>query len=73
MSRDYPIVTVEEAREILGSDAIRMTDEEIVEVITTLDLLARDALETARNKLRLENDTEDLAQLIYDIYQDKKK
>jgi hypothetical protein len=72
MNRDRLIVTVEEARTILGSDASSMTDEEITEVISSLDIMAKDALETAQAKLRMKKDANDLANLIYDIYQDKK-
>ncbi len=67
-----PIISVAEAREILGSDASRMTDAEIEELITTLDLLAKDALAMARKQIRMKNDAEDMANLIYDINQDKK-
>jgi hypothetical protein len=73
MSRDNLTVSVEEAREILGTDAVGMSDEDIIEVISTLDLMAKDALETARYQLRMKKDATDLANLIYDIYQDKKR
>lgn len=68
-----PIISVKEARKILGSDSIGMTDEQILEVINTLDLLAEDSLKKARIQLRMKRDASDLAELIYDIYQDKKK
>jgi hypothetical protein len=73
MSSDNLIISVEEARKILGSAATAMSDEEIIEVISTLDIMAKDALETARNKLHMKKDATDLANLIYDIYQDKKE
>jgi hypothetical protein len=73
MSGDNLIVSLEEARKILGADAVNMTDEEIIEVVSTLDILAKDALQTARTKLRMKNDAKELATLIYDIYQDKKR
>jgi hypothetical protein len=73
MSADKLIVSVEEARKILGSDAANMTDDEIIEVISTLDIMAKGALETARMKLRMKHDARELATLIYDIYQDKKR
>ncbi len=68
-----PIVSIKEAREILGANATGMSDDEILEVITTLDLLAKDALEQARTRLRMKRDAKDLANLVYDIYQDKEK
>jgi hypothetical protein len=73
MSSDNLIISVEEARKILGSAATAMSDEEIIEVISTLDIMAKDALETARYKLHMKKDATDLANLIYDIYQDKKE
>jgi hypothetical protein len=73
MSGDNLIVSVKEARKILGSDAANMTDDEIIEVISTLDIMAKGALETARTKLRMKQDARELATLIYDIYQDKKR
>lgn len=68
-----PIISVEEAREILGDVASRMSDEELTETIKTLDLLAKDALEQARREVQMKADARDLAELIYDIYQDKKR
>ncbi|HTE57193.1 MAG TPA: hypothetical protein VK694_00460 [Verrucomicrobiae bacterium] len=73
MSDNNLIISIEEAREILGSDAQGMSDEEITQVISTLDILAKDALELAKLQLRRKKDAKDLANLIYDIYQDKKK
>jgi len=73
MDTNKPVVSVEEAREILGLDAVGMSDEDIVNVITTLDLMAKDALQLAREQLHRKRDAKDLANLIYDIYQDKKK
>ena len=70
--RDKPIVSVKEAREILGKDADSMTDEEILNVINTLDLLAKDALEQAKRKIRMKKDAKALAELTYDIYKEKK-
>lgn len=72
MSKNNLPVSVDEARNILGSDATGMSDEEITDVITTLDIMAKDALEVAQTKLRMKRDAKDLANLIYDIYQDKK-
>ena len=71
--RDKPIVSVKEAREILGKDADSMTDAEILNVINTLDLLAKDDLEQAKRKIRMKKDAKALAELTYDIYKDSKK
>lgn len=68
---DKPIISVKEARKLLGKDARKMTDEEVLETINTLDVMANDALVQARKK-QMERDSMDLANLIYDIYQDKK-
>ena len=68
-----PIISVKEARKILGSDAVEMSDEEIEQVVATLHSLAKSALDDAKTKLRMKKDAKDLANLIYDIYQDKKK
>jgi hypothetical protein len=50
-----------------------MSDDEILNVITTLDLMAKDALQHAREQLHRKRDAKAMASLIYDIYQDKKK
>ena len=65
-------VTVREARRILGKDADGMTDAEITEVVSTLTMLARDTLETARLKMLRKRDAKRLAELIYDVYKDEK-
>jgi hypothetical protein len=61
------IISVEEARAILGQSAENMSDEHITELISTLDLLAKDALELARKR-----DAIALGEVIYDCYQDEK-
>jgi hypothetical protein len=71
MPHNKPVMSVKEARKILGDDAVGMSDDEIAGVIDTLDLLAKDALEMAKNKIRMKKDASDLANLIYDIYQDE--
>lgn len=48
-----PIMSVEEAREILGDNAAGMTDEQIIETINTLDLIAKDALNKAKKQIIL--------------------
>jgi hypothetical protein len=63
------IISVEEAREILGSEAEKMTDEQLIDLIQTLDVLAVEALRQAREKRK--EDAMAMAQLIYDIYGDK--
>ena len=68
-----PNVSVMEAREILGSDALHLTDKEIEEIIATLDLLAKNSLEKAKIEIQMKKDAKDLAELIYDIYQEKRR
>lgn len=65
------IVSVKEARKILGKMAKVMTNEEIVVLVDNLDAIAIDALRQAREK-RMKEDAMAMAELIYDIYQDKK-
>lgn len=67
-----PVISVQEARKILGKVSDRMSDEELLTTIDTLDLLAKDALEHARREVQMKADAKDLANLIYDIYKDKK-
>lgn len=67
-----PIISVKEARKILGKVADRMSDDELSQTIGTLDLLAKDALKQAHQRIQTKADAIDLANLIYDIYQDKK-
>ena len=64
-----PIVSIEEARDILGEDAEALTDQQIAEVIGTLDLLAKDTLQKAREKVIMKKDAKKLAELIHDCYQ----
>lgn len=65
------IISVKEARKILGKTASGMTDEEIEKLIENLDDIAVHALKDAREK-RMKEDAMAMAELIYDIYQDKK-
>lgn len=67
-----PIISVNEARKILGKTAEKMTDDEVADTVRNLDEIAKAALEDARKK-RMKQDALALAELIYDIYQDKKK
>lgn len=72
MSNDL-IVSIEEARKILGKDSESMTDDEIAFTIETLDLMAKDALNLSEEDLHRKRDAYRMAQLTYDIYKDKKK
>lgn len=67
------IISVKEARKILGKVASGMTDEQITETIETLDIIAKDSLQQARDRLKMNRDANEMAHLIYDIYQDKKR
>jgi hypothetical protein len=69
---EQPIVSVEEARQILGEDAVGMADDEILNVINTLDLLAKDALQEAKRKIRIMQDAKGLAEIIYSEYKSQK-
>lgn len=68
-----PIISVKEARKLLGADANGMSDEEILHVIETLQSLAKNAIEDARVRLRRKKDAKALANVIYDVYKDNKK
>jgi hypothetical protein len=65
------VISIEEARELLGDDAKNMTDESVEKLIRDLDVMAKYALQEAR-KMRQEAALA-LARLIYDIYKDKKQ
>ena len=64
------IVSVQEARKILGDDAKNMTDDQIIEVIQNLDAIAVAALRDSRERMKA--DALAFAELTYDIYQDSK-
>lgn len=66
-----PIISVKEARRILGSGAQRMADEEIVDLISVLESMSRFALKKATRELQSKKDAQALAGLIYDIYKDR--
>lgn len=68
---DNLIITIQEARDILGKTAETMTDEQVEGTVRNLDGIAKAALEDARKK-KMEHDAAALAELIYDIYQGKK-
>lgn len=65
------IISVQEARELLGDEANKMADDEVENLIRDLDVMARYALKEAR-KMR-EEAALALARLIYDIYKDKQQ
>jgi hypothetical protein len=66
------IISVTEARELLGTAGKNMIDEEIEDLIINLDVIAKHSLEMARNKLHMKRDATELAELAYDVYQDEK-
>lgn len=67
------IISVKEARVILGDKAADMSDREIDFVKETLDLIAKDALKISKEELHRKRNAYRTAQLTYDIYQDKKR
>jgi hypothetical protein len=67
------VISVTEARKILGKDAEGMSDEELRNIIHTLDLLAKDALRHARESISVKKDAKALADLTYNIHKDSKK
>jgi hypothetical protein len=73
LSRSEPIVSIDEARKLLGDSAVGMTDMEILNVINTLDLLAQDALKEARRRLAMKKDARELAEVIYSEYKINKQ
>jgi hypothetical protein len=66
-----PIVSIKEARRILGKKADNMSDSEVAELVDNLDVIAVEALRLSHEK-QMKEDVIALANLIYDIYQDKK-
>ena len=56
----------------MGGAANRISDKELLETINTLDLLAVDALEKAKREIQIKAHANDMSNLIYDIYRDKK-
>jgi hypothetical protein len=72
MNKQNHVISIHEARTILGADAKDMTDAEIEYVIETLDIMAKDALKLGKEELHRKRDAKRMAELIYDIYQDKK-
>jgi len=63
-----PIISIKEARKILGKDAETMTDRGIEEVVNTLDLLAKDALQEAKRRIGMKKDAKGLADIVYSEY-----
>lgn len=66
------IMSITEARAILNKTADKMTDDEVADTVRNLDEIAKAAFEDVRKK-RIKQDAAAMAELIYDIYQDKKK
>ncbi len=73
MSYIKPMISVEEAREILGSSALGMTDEDIFDVIETLDLMAKESLKKAKEKLAIKRSARDFAGFLYEQYIEEQK
>jgi hypothetical protein len=66
-------ISVEEARDALGEDGIGMTDSEILDTISMLDLLAQESIKEARRRIRMKKDVKDLAEIIYSEYKADKR
>ena len=47
------MISVKKARNILGDDATSMSDTEILDLISTLDLLDKDAIQEAKKRIRM--------------------
>lgn len=60
------VISVKEARKILGKDYEHLSDDEIEKLIMDLDAMAVLALRAAREKV-LKEDASKMAHLIYDI------
>lgn len=52
-----PLITIREARKLLGSDCKHLGDDQVQEVITILTLIARESLMTRSSKIVLGSDT----------------
>jgi len=50
-----PIMSVKEARKILGKDAKNMTDDQIITLVDDVDELAKLALRVAKEKVETDN------------------
>lgn len=48
-----PIISVKEARKILGKKYEKMTDKQVEEIINDLDFMAKMALDEARKRPRM--------------------
>ncbi len=64
------IVSIQEARKILGDEAKDMTDLQVQQLIEDLDVIALYSLQEAVNKRK--KDATRLASLIYDAYKGNK-
>jgi len=48
---DKPVMSVKEARKLLGKDATSLSDEEIEKLISDLEFIARQAIRSYHSKL----------------------
>lgn len=55
-----PLITVAEARKLLGSDCKHMNDDQVQEVIVTLTLIAKNYLKSNSSNNSFGNDTIEL-------------
>lgn len=67
------MISVKEARQILGEKAEGTTDDEIEFVIETLSLMTKDALKLTKEDLHRKRDAKRLAELTYDMFRDEEK
>jgi hypothetical protein len=65
------IISVEEAREILGKDGENMSDNEISRIVETLRSIAKQSIEETRRKILMRKDALAMADLTYDIYKEQ--
>lgn len=56
-----PVITIKEARKIMGKEAEKYTDDEIAKMVDDLDFIARLAIKDFKEK-RLESASEDTKQ-----------
>lgn len=53
-----PIISVEEAREIIGESAQSMSDQQVEDLVVLLDIIAKEALKTSKNKRSYSQNTD---------------
>lgn len=64
------VMSVKEARNLLGDDGANMGDVEIEELVNNLEILARYALRQSQTEREVQKDAAGLAELIYDCHQE---